>query len=206
MQSNAITADDKARAETIAASVDEAALARFFAGDQNALDREVDLKNITLADKQFYAGLIEKARIADQGDATTKYGIDVGAEQAEADRKTRVDILHTTIAADERARADKIAADLELTEINNLFAGDQNALARAVEDKRITLADAQFYAGLTADTEAKDADRASSDSQAAATDATNVLRIETGADTADARTARQPKPRAQQSASWPASG
>ena len=147
MQSTAISADDKARAETIAASVDEAALARLHAGDQNALDRAVQDKQITKADAQFYAGLAEQVRATDQSDATTKYGIDVGAESAEADRQTRVDVLHTTIAAEDRARADRIAANLEITEINNSFSGKENALNRAVEEKRISQADARYYAG-----------------------------------------------------------
>ena len=64
-------------------------------------------------DAQEFAGAESQAtrteggRQADQSDDTTRYAVDVGAESDEADRKQRVELLHTTIAAEDRARADK---------------------------------------------------------------------------------------------------
>ena len=70
-------------------------LDRFFAGDQNALDREqYDLKNITLADmRSSMLVSLRKPVQADQGDATNQIRHRrTGASTADKDRDAIFDL------------------------------------------------------------------------------------------------------------------
>ena len=222
MQSNAISAAEKDRAQTIAASVDAALLDKIFAGDQAAFDRAVQDKTITLADAQFYAGLGETVRATDQADTTKRYAIDTAATTADEDRDAIFDLetvrnnnqvlLLTLNFENDKEKATATRAFQESMygkETDRLTSRDDSReafelklQALGIEGNRAAQIsgqlfqaelqdDAQAFAGTEAATgraatkASEDANRVEGGRQADAADATNVLRIETGAATSD---------------------
>ena len=114
-----------------------------------ANDIEADLVIAELNNETAKLGITTGAETAAATDETARYTVDAATDTSTADRETRVAMLHTTLEADEKARAEEIAAKLNLLDLTQIFQGKENALALAVEEGRITSEEAIAYARIT---------------------------------------------------------